>query len=890
MTLLTDKKMSLQQELAYDLKDFLKTEKEKYPENELLRIDLHCHDYNSNVPDELMGRILNVPETWLPTENLIKTLRKNNSDVITITNHNNARSCFELQDKGVDVLVGTEFSCYVPDFNVGIHVLTFGFTREQEKILNKLRKNIYQFLQFTNENDIPTIWAHPLYHYSTQGTPEFDFFSKMALVFERFEVLNGQRDTWQNMLVKTWLESITPEQIDADAERFKVDISLYCKNRYKKSYSGGSDSHMGIFSGQTGTSRHIPNLEKRRKKEKLSDLALEAIKNGAMIPYGTHQNSEKLTVAFVDYVCQIAMYKEDPGLLRILLHKGTAKDKVFALLVSNAFSEVSRNKKTMRFVSLFHDCLTGKVPSKSKRLLLPKVYKPIFDDVVRIAKAHTHSPEKMIREFSIALNSMSTNLNNILFSRLTVKINDLISENYFQKLKLADVIEQLEIPSDFRALFQPKSSKKNKNKKLSKPDFSTFFDGITFPLFTSTILLGANFTSSKVLYNTRPLLNDFSERFNKYKHPKRMLWLTDTYEDKNGVSGVLQDMHKEIKRRNLPIDILVCSNTVIQDDHLIVIKPLAEFEVPFYKQQPIRIPDFNEIHHLFLENEYDRIMCSTEGVMGLVGLYLKNAYTLPAHFYVHTDWLVFARKTMNLDMHNMNRIRRFLRAYYNGFDKLFVLNSDHKKWLTSIEMNFKEENVNLTAHWNNEAFYPRVNDKGELFKVKKNEKILLYVGRFSLEKGLLDIIDIYESVKSEVKNLRMVFVGEGPEEKMLKEKLPNAIFLGWKNKETLAKIYSSADLLILPSKYDTFSCVVLEALSCGLPVTAYKSKGPKDIIEHRKSGFLSSGKNEMQNSIITYFSNPIEHDNFRLEALQRSEKYDKELILNKLMEDVGLEY
>ena len=276
--------------------------------------------------------------------------------------------------------------------------------------------------------------------------------------------------------------------------------------------------------------------------------------------------------------------------------------------------------------------------------------------------------------------------------------------------------------------------------------------------------------------------------------------------------------------------------------------------------------------------------------MGLVGLYLKNAYTLPAHFYIHTDWLIFARKTMNLDMHNMSRIRRFLRAYYNGFDNLFVLNSDHKKWLASSEMNFKEENIKLTAHWNNEAFYPRVNDKSELFKVKKNEKILLYVGRFSLEKGLLDIIDIYKSVKSEVKNLRLVFVGEGPEEKMLKEKLPTAIFLGWQNKETLAKIYSSADLLILPSKYDTFSCVVLEALSCGLPVTAYKSKGPKDIIEHGKSGFLSSGKNEMQNSIITYFSNPINHDGFRLEAFERSKKYDKELILNKLMEDVGLEF
>ena len=97
MTLYKNRKISLQQELSNDLKQYLKIEKSKFPENEILKIDLHCHDFNSNVPDELMGRILNVPETWLPTENLIKTLKKNKTDVITITNHNNARSCFVLQ-------------------------------------------------------------------------------------------------------------------------------------------------------------------------------------------------------------------------------------------------------------------------------------------------------------------------------------------------------------------------------------------------------------------------------------------------------------------------------------------------------------------------------------------------------------------------------------------------------------------------------------------------------------------------------------------------------------------------------------------------------------------------------------------------------------------------
>ena len=40
-----------------------------------MRIDLHCHDKNSDVPDETLGRILRVPETWLPTAKLVRTLQ-----------------------------------------------------------------------------------------------------------------------------------------------------------------------------------------------------------------------------------------------------------------------------------------------------------------------------------------------------------------------------------------------------------------------------------------------------------------------------------------------------------------------------------------------------------------------------------------------------------------------------------------------------------------------------------------------------------------------------------------------------------------------------------------------------------------------------------------------
>jgi len=881
-------KSSFHEALKVELEAFLASEKKRFPEHEVLKIDLHCHDYNSNIPDELLGRILNVPETWLPTQRLIETLKHNEVTALTVTNHNNARSCFELKEKGIDVLVGTEFSCTVPDFNIGIHVLTYGFTQEQEKVLNKLRKNIYQFLQFTNANNIPTIWAHPLYHYSVKGTPPMEFFYKMSVVFERFEMLNGQRDTWQNMLVKTWIESLTPEILDSYANQFSINPALYTKNPYKKSFSGGSDSHMGIFSGQTGTYLYVPDLQNRLKQIPASELALEAIRQGNMVPYGTHQISEKLTIAFLDYVSQIAMYKEDPGLLRIMLHKGTPRDKMLALFITNAFSELQNHKVTIRFIELFHNCFMGKVPTSTRRLMVPKPYKPVFDEATKIARARELPANEMVQAMTQSINSISNQLNTILYSRLTEKISKLQSLESMTNLTINLVIEKLEIPSDIRVLLGNAKNNRKSRKSMSSPNLPEFLDGLSFPFLASTLILGANFTSTKVLYNTRPLLEAFSKEIGRVQHPKRMLWLTDTFTDKNGVSMVLQEMHKEIKRRNLPIDLLVCSNELAPDDHLIVLKPMAEFTLPFYEHQPVRIPNFIEIHHLFLQNEYDRVMCSTEGIMGLAALYLKQAYHVPASFYMHTDWVMFARKVLNLDQHNLDRVRRLLRAYYGAFDQLFVLNSDHKKWLSGSKMNLDARHIRLTAHWTDSIFQPVESSKQEAFGLTDPDKVILFAGRLSYEKGISDIPDIVVQVKKQIPDVKMVFAGTGPAQPELEKLMPDAVFLGWVDNKKLPVLYSAADILILPSRFDTFSLVVLESLSCGLPVAAYKTKGPKDIIEHGVSGFLTSSKNEMAQFVTSFFMNDEKTSQFREAAVERSKKYSKNTILEQLLTDISL--
>jgi len=215
-----NQKGNFTREIVGMLDRFLDEQSRRFPSSEVLTMDLHCHDKNSDVPDEQLARILNLPETWLPTDELISVLKSHGCDAFTVTNHNNARSCFELLERGRDVLVGAEFSCMVPDYRTGIHVLAYGFTPEQEKKLNKLRGDIYRFQDYTAEYDIPTVWAHPLYHYRSGGLPPMAFFEKMALLFERFEVINGQRDTWQNMLVKNWVESLTPSKLRAFAKKF----------------------------------------------------------------------------------------------------------------------------------------------------------------------------------------------------------------------------------------------------------------------------------------------------------------------------------------------------------------------------------------------------------------------------------------------------------------------------------------------------------------------------------------------------------------------------------------------------------------------------------------------------------------------------------------------
>jgi glycosyltransferase involved in cell wall biosynthesis len=864
-----------------------------YPQGERLRMDLHCHDRNSDIPDELWGRILRLPESWLEPRRLRKTLREYGCGAITVTNHNNARSCWELLEAGKDVLSAAEWTCLFPEYDVLIHVLVYGFTPEQEPELERRRRDIYEFLRYCRRAGLPVVQPHPLYFYARKGGPPPELFEKFALLFERFEVCNGQRNAWQNLLSWEWVRSLDQERLEPLARKHGLDPFEFCADPWNKACAGGSDDHFGILAGQTGTWLRVPGQEQRLADgAKPSHLALEAIRDKRMAPYGRPSEEENLSIAVLDYLAQAAIHYEDPGVLRILLHKGAPSDKLWCLGLSNGLAELRRHQYTLRFLKAWHGCLQGEKPSVMMWLTVNKDYRPFLASLKRLSKARRKHPETLPETLRETLPRLFHDMLRLMLRRARKGLAPLAerweAEGGGRRLHFDDWIEHLEFPSHFRVLLGLEQL--NRPRSMTGVQVASLLDDLTFPSLMATLLAGATGVAAHLLHGGRELLDGLAESCGGTRHPRRVLWLTDTFSDANGVSSALQAVLAEVRRRDLPIDFLVCDPERASEAHLHTVRPLESFALPGTGGQPLRIPDPLEVLRLVQDHGYDRLIVSTEGPMGWLGLFLKHALRLPAHFFLHTDWLEFLAHNSTLDARGLDRARRLLRWFYQQWDGLFVLNREHREWLAGEAMEIPEERLHRTAHWVTPEFHPA---RGPLPQGLPAEMatgpILVYAGRLSEEKGVLEVAEAWREIRARVPGAHLVFAGRGPAEARLRTLAPDAHFTGWLERQELAAWLRAGTLMLFPSRFDTFGCAVLEALSCGLPVACYPVKGPADLVADGVNGLVCSDVRDLAERAVAYLeASPACHAAFRRHAIETALRYQAPEIMDRLLADVGL--
>ena len=130
-----------------------------------------------------------------------------------------------------------------------------------------------------------------------------------------------------------------------------------------------------------------------------------------------------------------------------------------------------------------------------------------------------------------------------------------------------------------------------------------------------------------------------------------------------------------------------------------------------------------------------------------------------------------------------------------------------------------------------------------------HEKIVLYVGRFDPLKGISRVIEAVSLIKH--LPLRLIIIGGDGQKTAERQKiksLPRELALGgivqFEGRVAHQKLplyYSSADMLAVPSLYESFGIVALEALACGTPVIATTVGAMDSIISNGLNGRIVTG-------------------------------------------------
>jgi glycogen synthase len=129
------------------------------------------------------------------------------------------------------------------------------------------------------------------------------------------------------------------------------------------------------------------------------------------------------------------------------------------------------------------------------------------------------------------------------------------------------------------------------------------------------------------------------------------------------------------------------------------------------------------------------------------------------------------------------------------------------------------------------------------FGISRDEKLVLFVGRLTSQKGCEYLVRAIPQV-ARYHNVKLLVVGEGYFREELERIAASSPepwrtrFAGFLADETVTELFLSSDVLVVPSVYEPFGVVALEAMAAGLPVVVSSIDGLVEIVKHEENGIL----------------------------------------------------
>jgi len=178
-------------------------------------------------------------------------------------------------------------------------------------------------------------------------------------------------------------------------------------------------------------------------------------------------------------------------------------------------------------------------------------------------------------------------------------------------------------------------------------------------------------------------------------------------------------------------------------------------------------------------------------------------------------------------------------------------------------------------------------DPAELVRLRgefaaPEERLVLLIGRLVYEKGFQLALEAMPKVIEAAPGTRFLVAGSGTHEEELKRQaeelglMEHGTFLGWIGDDVLHTLYAIADLTVVPSIYEPFGLVALEAMASGCPCIVADTGGLREVVPHEEAGlrFAARDPEALAEVAIRVLSDPELEARLIAEAKEHVLRFD----------------
>ncbi len=343
-------------------------------------------------------------------------------------------------------------------------------------------------------------------------------------------------------------------------------------------------------------------------------------------------------------------------------------------------------------------------------------------------------------------------------------------------------------------------------------------------------------------------------------NPPRVAFLADSFHDVNGAALTCRQLDAFARRRDLPFLSVHAGDSnsyTAPDPHgTLELKrgPLAVKLDRDLSFDPLLFFRRNEVMKALRAFRPDVIHIASPGDFGVIGWWAATVLRVPLVASWHTNLHSFAARRIE---HTLDFLSLNTRQQIAGVSESWI--RGRELWFydqAAVTLAPNRELIRLIGDRTHKPVLPmeRGIDMAKYspaHRTNENAPFTIgFVGRLTPEKNVRFLAQLEkELVAANAGPFRILVVGDGTERPWLEANLRHGEFTGVLTGHELSEAYANMDAFVFPSHTDTFGNVVLEAMSSGVPAIVTSTGGPKYLVAHGESGFITNDAAEMIASV-----------------------------------------